>query len=72
MAGPERGQPAPDRAGRRELAQATETEDERIAGQVAQVPQPATAAQQQREDDEDDAHYPVVRRRQRPHQLVAQ
>src|SRR5437899_2288672 len=65
-------EPAADRAGRRELAQSAEAPHDRIAVEVAQVADPASAAQQERQHNEHEPDHAIVRRGQRRHQLVPQ
>ena len=72
MARAERGEPTPDRPRRRELAQPAEAEHERIPLEVAQVAEPAPAAEQQREHDEHQPDDAVVRRGECRRQLAPQ
>ena len=72
MPGAERAEPTAQRAGRGQLAQATEPTHQRIAVEIAQVAEPAPAAQQERQHDEDEPDDAVIRRRQRGRQLAPQ
>lgn len=61
---PERPQPPPNGAGRRQAREAAQAPHERVALEVAQLPQPPPAADQQRENHEHHPRRAEIRARQ--------